>query len=120
MRRVSPYKEITTLRKFRVPTSVEEMQKHRGFACVYVFPAGEFVKVGMAIDPEERWLTIRVGNPQLESPLYVSGWTYECRKIEKAAHKALASYRADGEWFKCNRYFAAEVVRQIFEEHRQK
>jgi hypothetical protein len=117
MRRVSPYKEILSLKSHRVPLSIVERQKHRGFACVYVFPAREFVKVGMAIDPHERWCAIKVGNPLLEKPLYVSGWIHDCGIVEKAAHKALSAYRYDGEWFRCNKYFAAEVVRQIFDAH---
>lgn len=83
---------------------------------VYVFPAREYVKIGIAVDPKDRWSTIRTANPLLEVPLYVSERLKHARLVEKAAHQALAAYRIDGsEWFRCNRFLAVEVVIQTVE-----
>lgn len=92
---------------------------NRDHCCVYVFAAREYVKIGIAIDPKDRWGTIKTGNPLLEPPVYVSPRMDHARRIERLAHAALEAHRCSGEWFKCNRYYAAEIVKQLCEENKK-
>jgi len=85
---------------------------------VYVFAAGDHVKIGLSwFDVERRWNTIRSSNPLLERPLYVSHELGErASKVEKSAHTALATYHFSGEWFSCDRALAVETVKNLVEE----
>src|SRR5690348_15314881 len=76
--------------------------------CVYVIPAGPFVKIGVSNDTAVRWRALRCGNPFVEPVLYESVKMHLATIIEAAIHRALARYRVreSKEWFKCNRYFA--------------
>lgn len=92
----------------------------RCFQRIYIFAAREYVKVGISNDPERRWKVMRIGNPLLEPAIYVSQASGVAWRFENMIHKALAKYRVVNdrrstgrEWFKCNRYFAIEVAKQI-------
>lgn len=94
---------------------LERLQQAR-LLHVYVFPAREFVKIGIAGDPHNRWRKLHTGNPLLEAATFISPAVRYARSIELAAHLELATYRVgDSEWFKCNRHFAAEVVQQLLD-----
>src|SRR6185437_3330340 len=85
--------------------------------CVYVFPAREYVKIGMAMNAAQRWSELRTGNPLLESAAFVSEPLRNARKVEALCHERLAGYRVPGtEWFRCNRHLAVETVRQVIAE----
>lgn len=105
------------LRWHKVQRERERRALLRGPARVYVIPAREFVKIGIATDIEERWRTIRTGNPLVERPFYVSEPQRGARELEKRAHAALAAYRVEStEWFRCSKSLAAETIRQVIEE----
>lgn len=86
--------------------------------CVYVIPAGGFVKIGVSNDTKVRWKSLRTANAIVEPPLYVSPKLLYATHVESAAHRILSPYcphkgQAGREWFRCNRYFAVEVVKQL-------
>lgn len=85
---------------------------------VYVFAAGDLIKVGMSdAGVEARWYNIKCGNPLLERPLYVTGpLGNRTREVEKCAHAALSEHRESGEWFRCDRTLAIAVVKRIEQE----
>lgn len=87
---------------------------------VYVFAAGDLIKVGRSdASVKGRWTNIKTANPLLEQqPLYVSPPLGKAsRTIERAAHDALAAYRQTGEWFRCDRQLVIDVVKRTVAEH---
>lgn len=87
---------------------------------VYAFAAGAHVKIGLSqFDPNARWWQIRSHNPLLEPALYITQpLGKSARKVERAAHKVLASCRVTGEWFTCPRDEAVEVIKKLEAEAR--
>ena len=79
----------------------------------------DWVKVGMAIDAEDR-----LNNYQTSSPFrdYVLQYYYDVnnrRAAENEAHTELQkSYERKGEWFKCTPEQAKEVISGIAEEYK--
>lgn len=88
---------------------------------IYIFRAGEYVKVGIALDPESRWKSIASCNPLLEwEGGFVTAHKYvHALFIERHVHAALAQYRAERahcrEWFKCDINIAVDALKRIIE-----
>lgn len=87
---------------------------------VYVFAAGDLVKVGMSdAGVKARWASIRCSNPLLEPALFVSApLGNRAREVERRALQALSEYCAGGEWFRCAREEVIATVRRIIDETR--
>ncbi len=79
---------------------------------VYVMATDGACKVGVSNDVAKRAHSIKTSNPR---PVTVH-YSMKCRnaraayKIEKAAHKILASCREEGEWFACDTNRAVMAV----------
>ena len=86
----------------------------QGEGFVYVFVAGEHVKVGLSqFDVEARWSMIKSSNPLLERPYFCTPPIGKrARAVEKAAHSSLTEYHASGEWFLCSQEQAIQAVQQ--------
>jgi len=66
---------------------------------IYFIRAGNFIKIGYAVDPYSRLKQLQTGNPQkLELVGYVEG-DYE---TEAHIHSLFADFRVKGEWFELN------------------
>jgi hypothetical protein len=88
----------------------------RGF--IYIIPSRDLVKIGKTRDSiYRRWHTLKVGNPWLEPPLYVSPPLWDnFHGAELVCHEELAMYRVTGEWFKCQHSVAIDIVKRVVEE----
>lgn len=64
---------------------------------VYFIRGGEFVKIGIAQDAEERLNAIQTTSP---FPLSLLGWVPGRLADEARIHEELSDYRAHGEWFR--------------------
>ena len=89
---------------------------------VYIITNPNFdgwVKVGMAIDSEDRLNGYQTSSPFRDYHLH-SFWDVSNRRsAEAAAHTELEkTYERRGEWFKCTPEQATEVVSNITEEHK--
>ena len=73
----------------------------------------EWVKVGMAIDSEDRLSNYQTSCPQRDYVLYYSYDTEDRRKAESKAHYKLAQqFERRNEWFKCSPEEAIEVLNE--------
>lgn len=86
-----------------------------GYGYVYVmsYPSSDKVKIGHALNPSVRAKNIG-GTLAPEQPVIeLLFWCSERREdVEREAHKRLADYRHNGEWFTIGISRALEVVRQ--------
>ena len=86
-----------------------------GYGYVYVmsYPGSDKVKIGHTLNPSVRAKNIG-GTLAPEQPVIeLLFWCSERREdVERAAHKRLADYRHNGEWFTIGISRALEVVRQ--------
>lgn len=99
----------------QVPKESAPAKKDDGY--LYVFGAGEYVKIGFSqLDADARWWQIKANNPLLEPPLYISPAVgTQARELERLAHEALGEHRCSGEWFKCPRELAVSTVKSLVE-----
>lgn len=66
---------------------------------VYFISDGEFVKIGVASDPEQRIKALQTSTPHPLELLCTLEGDYP---LERKLHTMFADYRASGEWFKLN------------------
>lgn len=64
---------------------------------VYFIKAGNFVKIGIATDPEKRLIELQTANPVVLKLVYSMPGDEE---LEKLLHKTFDEYRENGEWFR--------------------
>jgi len=78
----------------------------------------EWIKVGMAIDAEDRLSNYQTSSPYRDYALYQSWDVSDRRAAESAAHDILAECSDDrkNEWFKCDPAFAKLMIRGTMEE----
>ncbi len=77
----------------------------------------EWVKVGMADDPEKRLSGYQTGAPLRDYAIFGAYEVNDRRAAEKAAHDILkGDYSKKGEWFKCNPAVADMMIRGTMEE----
>ena len=78
----------------------------------------EWVKVGMAIDAEDRLSNYQTSSPHRDYALYYSWSVSDRRAAEQAAHEILTecSDARKNEWFKCDPAFAKLMIRGTMEE----
>ena len=78
----------------------------------------EWVKVGMAIDAEDRLSNYQTSSPYRDYALYYSWSVSDRRAAEQAAHEILTecSDARKNEWFKCDPAFAKLMIRGTMEE----
>ena len=78
----------------------------------------EWIKVGMAIDAEDRLSNYQTSSPYRDYALYQSWDVSDRRAAESAAHEILAECSDDrkNEWFKCDPAFAKLMIRGTMEE----
>ena len=85
---------------------------------VYIFRAGDYVKVGIAHDVMARWRAIAQCNPLMDEQMFFTPWTHRLAfAIERRTHEELAQYRASNtnsrEWFKCELSVAIEPLERV-------
>ena len=78
----------------------------------------EWIKVGMAVDAEDRLSNYQTSSPYRDYALYQSWDVSDRRAAESAAHDILAECSDDrkNEWFKCDPAFAKLMIRGTMEE----
>lgn len=77
----------------------------------------EWVKVGMADDPEKRLSGYQTGSPMRDYVLHTSYAVNDRREAEKAAHEVLkGGHKKKGEWFRCSPAAADVLIRGTMEE----
>lgn len=78
----------------------------------------EWIKVGMAIDAEDRLSNYQTSSPYRDYALYCSWSVSDRRAAEQAAHEILTecSDARKNEWFKCDPAFAKLMIRGTMEE----
>lgn len=75
------------------------MQRKR--KCVYLIEAGEYLKVGVALNPHKRIRDLQVANPEpLRLVAVMEPSTHDAATMERHIHFVLSEYRVGGEWFK--------------------
>ena len=78
----------------------------------------EWVKVGMADDPEKRLSGYQTSSPIRDFALFEAYHVGDRRQAEKAAHDILkGTYAKKGEWFKCNPAVADIMIRGTMSEY---
>ena len=78
----------------------------------------EWVKVGMADDPEKRLSGYQTSSPMRDYALFEAYKVGDRRAAEKAAHDILkGTYTKKGEWFKCNPAAADVLIRGTMSEY---
>lgn len=65
---------------------------------VYLMKSGDYYKIGIAENPEERKETLALGNPNIEL-IYASEPISNARKIELKLHNFFSGYSVGREWF---------------------
>lgn len=71
---------------------------------VYLIQCGPFVKIGIATEVAARLADLQIGNP-VELTLIWHSWELtknEAARVERRAHRKLASCRVSGEWFRAD------------------
>lgn len=78
----------------------------------------QWIKVGMAIDAEDRLNNYQTSSPYRDYVLYYSWSVSDRRAAEAAAHEILAECSDDrkNEWFQCAPAFAKLMIRGTMEE----
>jgi hypothetical protein len=78
----------------------------------------EWIKVGMAIDSEDRLNGYQTSSPFRDYELFTSWSVSDRRSAESEAHTLLGKkYDRRGEWFKCKPEQAQEDVSKLMENH---
>ena len=78
----------------------------------------EWIKVGMAIDSEDRLNGYQTSSPFRDYSLFTSWSVVDRRSAESEAHSLLEkSFDRRGEWFKCTPEQAHEAVAELMENH---
>jgi len=78
----------------------------------------EWVKVGMAVDSEDRLNGYQTSSPFRDYSLFTSWSVSDRRSAESEAHALLAkSFDRRGEWFKCTPEQAQKDVSKLMENH---
>lgn len=78
----------------------------------------EWIKVGMAIDSEDRLNGYQTSSPFRDYSLFTSWSVSDRRSAESEAHTLLGkTYDRRGEWFKCTPEQAQEDVSKLMESH---
>lgn len=78
----------------------------------------EWIKVGMAIDSEDRLNGYQTSSPFRDYSLFTSWSVADRRTAESEAHTLLGkTYDRRGEWFKCTPEQAQEDVSKLMENH---
>ena len=78
----------------------------------------QWIKVGMAVDAEDRLSNYQTSSPYRDYVLYESWDVSDRRAAESAAHEILTECSDDrkNEWFKCDPAFAKLMIRGTMEE----
>lgn len=86
---------------------------------VYVFSAGEFVKVGLAENVRARIQVTRTHCPMQVELAYQSGvmrrWL--AKQVERECHDRLEAFSVTGEWFRIGVKEAVEIVKSVAGEY---
>lgn len=86
-------------------------RKKRG-AFIYIVQAGEFVKIGIAVDVKVRLSELQVGCPYQMSLLRF--WrSLKPARDERMIHHKLKPYRVRGEWFKLPELVLAAIMSEF-------
>ena len=79
----------------------------------------EWIKVGMAIDSEDRLNGYQTSSPFRDYSLFTSWSVSDRRSAESEAHTLLGkTYDRRGEWFKCTPEQAQDDVAELMENHK--
>lgn len=78
-----------------------EIDIPRRAGCLYVMTAGDFMKVGVTFNPQQRLSDLQCGNPLLIElrKVYLPPADINIIRIEQIVHQALAAFHVRGEWF---------------------
>jgi hypothetical protein len=79
---------------------------------VYVIYDGEFVKVGITTNVQNRLASIRSANTRSITIEYLSPELKNAVAVEQFCHSNLSSRNVSGEWFKCSVDLAVTVVKE--------
>jgi len=79
----------------------------------------EWVKVGMAVDAEDRLNNYQTSSPYRDYVLYYKYDVNDRRKAESEAHRVLNKrYEKQGEWFKCTVEEANKAISELMEQYK--
>jgi len=79
------------------------------------FPS--WIKVGMAVDSEDRLKQYQTGSPHRDYSVYTSYPTNNRREAEAEAHRILEeNHERKGEWFVCSTIVAKTILDKYFKE----
>lgn len=95
----------------RAPIGLDELPSSAATSFIYQISAGEFQKVGVALNPLKRLAAHQTSNGH---PLHlVATWSVPSRDaigLETKCHKALDRWKARGEWFRCPTNIATYII----------
>lgn len=95
---ILPMRKTDFEKSTKVKQSAPRANRDLGHAYVYLITCGEYTKIGVAVDPENRLQFMQIGNPH-ELKL-VKVWYSECPQTdEECLHAEFESCRVRGEWF---------------------
>ncbi len=89
----------TDFERFKTPQPVVNAQRELGESYVYLVACGDFVKIGLAADPQKRLAMMQTGNP-IELTIIKVWHTLTPQIDEECLHAQYEKYRVRGEWFK--------------------
>ena len=91
-------------------------QIKEGFVYVLTNPAWkDWIKVGMAVDAEDRCSAYQTGSPHRDYTVHYKRFFKDRRSAEQKAHDLLSgiSTESNGEWFKINKNDAKGIIKTI-------
>lgn len=102
---------ITRIEGVKVPDKNEVVP-----AFVYFVTDGEFVKIGVAEDPDKRIAGIQTGNPRkLEFLALIPCESKKmAHRVEYTLHQIYRRFKKNGEWYSIHGYIQEESFRTLF------
>lgn len=90
---------LTDFERSKLPPKVPRAQLELGASYIYAIQSGEFVKFGLAVEPERRLTLMQIGNP-VELVLLRVWPSLQPLADEECLHAEFERFRVRGEWFK--------------------
>jgi hypothetical protein len=99
--------ELRAVEAVEPQAGVLEIHADADDQCVYFITDGEFIKIGVAVDPQKRLNGLQTGNPrQLRLLGTVPGGT----SLERGLHACFQARHVHGEWFRLTEGEAGALI----------
>jgi hypothetical protein len=95
----------------RRPSPRRRQSRQLSGSFIYVIQADNgMLKIGISSNPSARLAQLRTASPSALSFAYIAALRSDGRAVEAEAHRTLAGYRQNGEWFNCPAEMAVAAI----------